>query len=616
MAMNFVFFNAAGQTLFSRSDAETSHWIQHEMTLTADFPFDPNKKIEIGQRIAYRDGDTLNVFEVRQCTETEPDHGQRVTAENIAISELSDEHIDKTEITNKTAAQALSTVLTGTLWALGTNTASGTQSVDIARGDVWQAVNAIKTNWNVYVTPRVTFSAAGAITGRYLDITPAGGIWNGLRLSVRRDFLDPSVTYNDADVYTALYGYGGTVNDAEVTFKNEVWSATSEHPAKPANQTYLEDPAATALYGRNGRARFGYYQNAAITDPSVLLQKTWEALQRCNHPKISISGTAVDLYRLGYKGEPLKLHDLVLVEIAETGETFYKEIIMLDIDLIDPTNNRVDIGDYLPNIIYINRDTAKKSRGGGGGGGVGQTPNEAEQSNTFAEFAKTNDMIGMVVGTRNGGYYVKAGEISLAINQSGEAGSYESTALINADHVNISATSTVHTLAGDLEHDSNGRLVIKNAGGLYVERSSGGTTAQFGIWDRGNLTGGVMVSSINGQSTLKIKADVIDIDGLITLLEAKSVGVGRLTVEGMAYFLGNVDFEANITVENKITCFGFEVDEGAFKVFGNNATWKSQEVVTAVSTTNTHGFQDINGNVYYSSLVNSVSKKTIYYLGR
>lgn len=417
--MNFVFFNSAGQTLFSRSDAESAHWVQQEMTLTADFPFDPNKKIEIGQRIAYRDGNTLNVFEVRQCTETEPDHGQRVTAENIAISELSDEHIDKTEITNKTAAEALTTVLTGTLWALGTNTASGTQSVDIARGDVWQAVNAIKTNWNVYVTPRVTFSAAGAITGRYLDITPAGGVWNGLRLSVRRDFLDPSVTYNDADVYTALYGYGASKNDTDLTFKDEVWAATAEHPAKPANQTYLEDPAATALYGRNGRARFGYYQNAAITDPAVLLQKTWEALQRCNHPKISISGTAVDLYRLGYKGEPLKLHDLVLVEIAETGETFYKEIIMLDIDLIDPTNNRVDIGDYLPNIIYINRDTAKKSRGGGGGGGVGQTPNEAEQSKTFAEFAKTNDMIGMVVGERNGGYYVKAAEIVLSINQDG-----------------------------------------------------------------------------------------------------------------------------------------------------------------------------------------------------
>ena len=417
----FFFVNAAGQTQFTRMDAESAHWVEHELTLNATFPYDENKVIERGMRVTFRNPitDKFEMFEIRQVVETEPDHGQQITAENIAVAELSDEHIDTTEITNKTAGEALTTALTGTLWSVGTNTASGTSDADIARGDVWQAVNAIKANWNVYITPRIVMSAQGQIQARYLDISPAGGTFNGVRLSLRKNFLDPSVTYNDADVYTALYGYGGTVNDAEVTFKDEVWTATSEHPAKPANQTYLEDPSATALYGRNGRARFGYYQNGAITDPAVLLQKTWEALQRCNKPKIAISGTCVDLYRLGYKDTPIQLHDLVLVEIEETGETFYKEIIMLDYDLLDPSNNRVDIGDYIPNIIYINRDTADKAHGGGGGGGVGQTPNEAEQSNTFAEFAKTNDMIGMVVGTQNGGYYVKAGEIVLAINQDG-----------------------------------------------------------------------------------------------------------------------------------------------------------------------------------------------------
>lgn len=417
--MNFV--NAAGQTLFTRTDAESAHWIVQELTFEATFPFLSEKVIEGGMRVAFRDQntDSIQMFEVRQCVENEPDHGQRIVAEHIAVAELSDEHIDHAEITNKTAAQALTTVLTGTLWSLGTNTAIGNSDADIARGDVWQAVNTIKANWNVYITPRIVMSAQGQIQNRFLDITPAGGTFNGVRLSVRKNFLDPSVTYNDADVYTALYGYGGTVDDAEVTFKDEVWSATSSHPAKPANQTYLEDPAATALYGRNGRARFGYYQNAAITDPAVLLQKTWEALQRCNKPKIAISGTCVDLYRLGYKDTPIQIHDLAIVEIEETGEVFQKEIIMLDVDLLDPSNTRVDIGDYIPNIVYINRDTADKARGGGGGGGVGQTPNEAEQSKTFAEFAKTNDMIGMVVGTRNGGYYVKAGEIVLAINDDG-----------------------------------------------------------------------------------------------------------------------------------------------------------------------------------------------------
>lgn len=597
--IEFLFVNAAGQTLFTRMDAETAHWIAQELAFDAVFPYDENKVIERGMRVAFRDSvtDKFQMFEIRQCADTEPDNGQKITAEHIAVAELSDDHIDHTEITNKTAGEALTTVLTGTLWSVGTNTASGTSDADIARGDVWQAVNAIKTNWNVYITPRIVMSAQGQIQARYLDITPAGGTFNGVRLSVRKNFLDPSVTYNDADVFTALYGYGGTVNDAEVTFKDEVWSATSEHPAKPANQTYLEDPAATALYGRNGRPRYGYYQNSAITDPAVLLQKTWEALQRCNKPKIAISGTCVDLYRLGYKDTPIQLHDLAIVEIEETGEVFQKEIIMLDVDLLDPSNTRVDIGDYIPNIVYINRDTADKARGGGGGGGVGQTPNEAEQSKTFAEFAKTNDMIGMVVGTRNGGYYVKAGEIALAINQSGEAGSYESTATISADHINISSTSTVYTLAGAMHKGADGKLIIDNAGGIYVQRTVSGTTATFGVWDRGNLTGGVMVSSINGQSTLKLSADVIDIDGLVRALRASSITVTQLDVSN------------NVNVPNgTVACKRLTVNS-------QEASWQSQSVVTSVSLTPAYNFVDTGGTTRTIQGVNSVSRTTLHYLG-
>ena len=525
--MEITFLSAAGVTLFTRSDAETAHWVQEEMTVNATFPFVDGKVIERGQRLAFRDPatDNIEVFEVRSVSTIEPDHYQQISAEAICLSELQDEHIDTAEITGKTAAQALTTVLAGTVWSVGTNTASGTQSADISRGSVWQAVNTIKSNWNVYITPRVVITN-GAITGRFLDISPAQGTWRGVRLSVRKNMLDANVTYNDEDVLTALYGYGGTIDKPrsggddepeELTFADVVWTATGGHPAKPAGQTYLEDPSKTAIYGRNGRPRFGYYQNSSITDPNVLLQKTWEALQRTYEPRISITGTVADLYRLGYKDEPIRLHDLAIVEIEETGEAFQKEIIRLDVDLIDPTGNRPDIGDYIPNIIYINRETNKRASGRGGGGGRGQTNVEAEMGDTFTQFEKTADMIGMVVGTRNGGYYVKAGEIVLAINKSGETGQYESTALINADHVNISGTSTAYTLAGSLERDAQGRLIIKDAGGLYVQRTESGVTAQFGVWDNGNLTGGVIVQKINGETSAYINADHVNISGTSTV---------------------------------------------------------------------------------------------------
>lgn len=599
--MEFVFLNSAGTTLFVRDDLESGHWVQEQFNLTAGFPFDAGKVIQIGQRIAFRDPatDSLEVFEIINVTNQEPDHYQQITAENICVAELSDDHMDSVELTDITAPQAIGAVLVGTLWAPGNivddpgqAVSSRTQSADISRGSVWDAINTIQQNWNVYIIPRVTISSAGAITGRYLDIAPARGVWRGLRLSVRKNMVDPSVTYDETEVYTALYGYGGSVEVAqsgeddetvELTFEDEVWSATSSHPAKPAGQKFLEWPEKTAIYGRNGRPRYGYYQNANIKDAGLLLQKTWESLQASCEPSISISGTCVDLYRLGYKDQPIRLHDVAIVEIEETGEQFYLEVICNDVDLIDPTGNRVEIGKYIPSIVFISRETNDQattgsSGGGGSGGGRGSMSNlEDENVKTWTEFYKTNDKIGMLVGTREGDNYIKAGEIGLAINESGEPGSYESTAFINADHVNISATQTNYSLAGELERDDDGKLIIKSAGGMYVQRTESGTTAQFGVWDNGNLTGGVMVQQINGQSgtVLTISADVIDINGIVQRLQAVNLQTLSLTADGnIVCYGGLVGSSLAINQSYGITNSGRGVFN-SIEVGSTTASWQS-----------------------------------------
>lgn len=509
--MQVTFLNAAGTVLFVRDDMEQGTWTQEEYTVDATFPYDSGKVIQRGQRMAFRDPatNTLEFFEIRNVQNIEPEHYQQIIAEGVVVSELSDEHCDNQDIEDKTAAQALGTVLTGTLWAVGNSSVAATQSAKITRGSVWQAIQIIATNWNAYITPRVTVDTAGNITGRYLDITPAQGTWRGLRLSIDKNMNDSSVTYDDTEVITAMYGYGGSVEvesqsapdtQEELTFSDVVWTATSEHPAKPSGQKYIEYPEKTALYGRNGRPRYGYYQNSDIDDAETLLEKTWEVLQTTCDPKISISGTVSDLYRLGYTDQPFRLHDIAIVEIRQTGETFQKEIIRLTVDLVDPTATAPEIGDYIPNIIYINTKTEEEASGGGGGGGRGQTNDEHEKYNTYYDLKANTDEFGswvqMVVGKRNGDLFIKAGEITLSIN----ATTGESTALIDANHVNISATNTAYTLAGAMHVDANGKLIIDNAGGMYVERTESGVTAQFGVWDQGNLTGGIMAQQINGQT--------------------------------------------------------------------------------------------------------------------
>ena len=629
--MDFTFLSSAGDVLFSRNDIEDGHWVQEEMSVNATFSYVSGKVIERGQRIAFRDPatDAIQMFEIRNVQSVEPDHYQQITAEHIAISELSDEHINATEITDKTAQEALTTALTGTLWSVGNNTASGTQSADFSRGSVWQAVGTIEQNWNVYITPRVVIGASG-ITGRYLDIAPAQGTWRGLRLSIQKNVDDPSVIYDDTDVYTALYGYGGSVEKShttgddtteELTFADQVWTATSSHPAKPLNQTYLEWPAKTTLYGRGNppRARFGYYQNGSIKDSAVLLQKTWEALQQTCDPKISISGTVTDLYRLGYKDQPLRLHDLAIVEIEDINEVFQKEIIRLDIDLVNPSKNRVEIGDYIPNIIYINRDTDEKAGGGGGGGGSGKTNLEEELSKYQTWFDKTDTLIGMWAGIKDGDGYLKVGQICLAINESDEILAY-----INADHVNISATTTIHTLAGSIEYDANGKLIIHEGGGVYVERTNQGTTAQFGVWDRGNLTGGVMVQQINGQTSVQIDGDRVDINGSHIVINAD-----RIDIDGVVTALASKDIACDDLSASQVSCQTITAEESISTDDISANSFNSEDVgwltmtftaINGVSSSHYFLYSAASGSTTPTGtatgyVVSSTSSKTIHYLG-
>ena len=270
-------------------------------------------------------------------------------------------------------------------------------SGDISRGSVWSAVNMISNNWNAYIVSRVTVDASG-ITGRLLDIVSSDGVFRGLRLAINKNVSDPCVTYDDTEMYTALYGYGGTYTEGsgtdrvtlEYNFSQVVWQKTADHPAKPAGQKYLEYPEMTALYGRNGKPRFGYYQNTNIQDPNILLEKTWQTLKQVCRPKISISGTVLDLQRIGYADVPLRLHDMAIVELEPFGLQFYKQIIRLTVDLLNPEKNHPEIGDYIPNIIYINHDTEKIATGGGrGSGGKGGGGGTTKVDLEFSEFKTT-----------------------------------------------------------------------------------------------------------------------------------------------------------------------------------------------------------------------------------
>lgn len=518
--MQFTFLRD-GKTAFFRDDAEEATWTQEELSLTATFPFRNEKLIERGMVVLFEDIDGWQAFEIRTATVIMGDSYQQITAESIAISELTDCHIPAdVKLTDITAAQALTQALDGTGWSIGTDQSSGRSSGDFIRGSVWQAVSAVKNNWNVYITPRVTVGSSG-ITGRFLDISIPGGTWRGLRLTIDRNISDATVTYDDTELATALYAYGGSVDSGdkseEVNITGVEWKKTEDHPAKPKGQAYLEDPEKTALYGRDGKPRFGYYQNTDIEDPNVLIEKTWESLKQRSEPRVSITGTMTDMKRLGYNGVPVRLHDLAVVEIVPGDIVMYREVIQNTVNLLDPTGTTPTIGDYIANIIYINRRTYEQATGesGGASGGGGRgNKKDAEDS----EFRTT-------VARNSRNIYLSAEQID------------ENKEILKQAGMKIDPITGVIIYAEDTQHTIGSHFRVQNdrIEMEVTQRTEEGARMRSKIEQQADkislvvsekdgknvVNAASIVVGINDQkgSYIKLKADKIDLQGYVTASE-------------------------------------------------------------------------------------------------
>ena len=493
--MTFTFFNAAGQVLFARADAEQAEHNHQEMTLYALLPFDAQKTIVQGMRVGYTDNlGVFQTFEIIKCKTYEPDHYQEITAEHICISELTDEIYTAGDIMDATPSEALQAVLSGTLWQVGNVSASNVSSVTLSFGNVWNDIRSIEQNWNVYITPRVTVNATG-ITGRYLDIAPAEPVWRGLRLALEKNMTDAAVTWDETRVKTALYGFGkksmtvlGSDEKQPWTFASVTWAATAEHPAKPEGQTYLEDPAATAAFGRNGRPRYGYYQNGDIDDPEKLLELTWETLKTVNVPDVTIEGAVIDLTRFGVLDVPIRLHDLAHVEIRPTRVTLNKEIIQYTENLLQPENSRVTIGTYIPNIVYIQKENAR----GGGGGSGGQDDEEYQLSEFETELLANNyeislrayqrDMDNVEEILRQAGLSIDASGVLVYADDNENM--WQSRLNVQADRISLVVTGT-------------GANAAVNAASIVAAVNDSGSTVTISA-DKIVMDGQTIVTEING----------------------------------------------------------------------------------------------------------------------
>ena len=533
--------------------------------------------------------------------------------------------------------------------------------------------------WTVSVVARGSTVAAEGRLSR--NVNAAKVIYDDTELVTRVYYehsVDTNAGTNNFPVFDASQRYGkGTY----LAHSGKLYKLTADHAkdvtwANTSKELMDDYPSSTWAYKDTGtQSKYGHIERTISTGNNYTAAEAEATVDKYiakhKEPRVSVEISAEELSQVtGEAWDTFSIGKLFRLSLADYNVTVELNITGLSwSNVYDmPENVVVNLADEEDTAITFLHDVDQKGGSGGGGGGkkkqddvwkeyrtrfeqddyhfnlVAERVNKAEEvlqqaglyidSNGVLIYAEDNesnlgarlkvqaDKIAMVVGTRDGNNYIKAAEIAVAINEAGEG-----LAIINANHINISATNTAHMLAGSIVYDSNGRLVLKDSsgGGIYTERTSGQTTTTFGIWDKGNLTGGVMVQQINGQTAIKISGDVIDINGSSIIIKA-----ARIDIDGIL----NAIYQDSKTIRAVELAATSQFDsphihdEGSVLRFagsswgfgtGHSASWQATEVVTDVTPTKTtsKSWALSDGTSWIGQLMTSVSltKATIHYLG-
>ena len=225
--------------------------------------------------------------------------------------------------------------------------------------------------------------------------------------------------------------------------------------------------------------------------------------------------------RLGYNGVPVRLHDLAVVEIVPGNIILYREVIQNTVNLLDPTGTTPTIGDYIANIIYINRKTYEQATGetggasGGGGRGSKKDAEDSEFRTTIARNSRNIDINAEHIG-ENGEILSKAGLwidpiTGVLIYADDNENMIGSKMKVQSDMIRLEVAERKEmgtNLSSEIRMQKDKiSLVVKETGEGYEVNSAS------------------IVAGINDQhgSYIKLRADTIDLRGYVTASQLHAV---------------------------------------------------------------------------------------------
>lgn len=287
-------------------------------------------------------------------TETQEDNQVSYTAVESAYDELGAySYIKDLRPQNRTAKEMLTQILAQTRYSVGYVADTGRQTTNFYYTTVLASLQSVANLFNLEVTFDVVFDPIdNQVKRRFVNMYTQMGSRTGRRYEYGDKLLSVTCEQSSDTLVTALVGRGSSVQVSEgtdgspdgysrkITFADVVWKKSAGNPLdKPAGQEYLEDPAATAIYGfSDGAPRIGLVEFDAITDPALLLKATYDKLQEMKRPKASFKASVTDV-------GSLNLGDTVAIIRHDLKIEYLTRVYKVTHDLLNAQNNTVELGD-------------------------------------------------------------------------------------------------------------------------------------------------------------------------------------------------------------------------------------------------------------------------------
>lgn len=201
-----------------------------------------------------------------------------------AMADLRLAHVRQCAMASVTARTALSTLLELTRWEVGEVEDFGTADVVLEVQSAWTALLEIAGVFGCEIEAEIVPGDSG-VASRKINLRHRVGADKPIRFDYGDNMAGVVKEVGEEDVYTAVYGYGKSLDTKTDGIQNRLMFSVGGKP-------YLEDSEALELWGvpdgKGGKAHaFGFYENSSCESASQLIDETRAYLDEHKSPKVT-----------------------------------------------------------------------------------------------------------------------------------------------------------------------------------------------------------------------------------------------------------------------------------------------------------------------------------------